>query len=321
MVASGAPDAIAAVITDEGTWAGAAGIAGPNQRKATANDEFAIASITKTFTAALVMRLVEQGKMDLDAPLASYMGDLKVDTNGATVRQALEMRAGLADFPQPAAGEHIRIDPAHVWTAEEMVAEFDAPVAAAGETYLYSSPAYELLARAVEHVTGSSYASALRTELLDPWHLDRIIGQGPELATPKPWALPIDRHLGAWTPEDLGVGGSIICISSATYAPGAGSIASDAPSLAAWVWHLFAGDIVSPASLGIMAPRGNGFAYGLDLAPYGPGSVGASGGKTGYGAQFTMFPDDHAVIVIFVNDQDFVVEPTVRALLEAATAS
>ena len=137
MVTSGAPDAIAAVITEDGSWAGAAGIAGEKGRKATSEDEFAIASITKTFTAALVMRLAEQGRMDLDEPLASYMGDLKVDTNGATVRQALEMRAGLADFPQPAAAEHIRSDAAHVWTAEEMVAEFGAPVAAAGKSYLY----------------------------------------------------------------------------------------------------------------------------------------------------------------------------------------
>ena len=321
MVRSGAPDAIAAVITEDGTWAGAAGIDGAKGRKATAEDEFAVASITKTFTAALVMRLVEQGKIDLDEPLASYLGDLNVDTNGATVGQALEMRAGLADYPQPAAADHIHIDAAHVWTADEMVAEMDAPVAAAGKSYLYSSAAYELLARAAEHVTGMSYASAVRDELLDPWHLVRIIGQGPEHATPKPWALPIDRYLGAWTPADLGVGGSIICISSATYAPGAGSIASDAPSLAAWAWHLFAGDILSAASLGLMAPHGDSFAYGLEPAPYGSRSVGASGGKTGYGAQFTMFPEAHAVIVIFVNDPDFVVEPTVSALLEAAIAS
>jgi CubicO group peptidase (beta-lactamase class C family) len=132
--------------------------------------------------------------------------------------------------------------------------------------------------------------------------------------------LPIDEHLGAWTQADLGVGGSIICISSATYAPGAGSIASDAPSLAAWVWRLFAGDILDEASLQRMVPEGGGFAYGVERAPYGSRSVGASGGKTGYGAQFTYFPESRAVIVIFVNDPEFIVEPTVEALLGAATS-
>ena len=213
------------------------------------------------------------------------------------------------------------MDAAHVWTAEEMVAEFDAPIAAAGETYLYSSPTYELLARAAEHVPASPTqprcGKCCSTRGTSTGSSDR----DPNTRRP---SLGLFRSTDTSAPgrlTDLGVGGSIICISSATYAPGAGSVASDAPSLAAWVWRLFAGDIVSPESLGIMVPKGNGFAYGLDLAPYGTGSVGASGGKTGYGAQFTMFPEAHAVIVIFVNDQDFVVEPTVRALLAAATAS
>jgi CubicO group peptidase (beta-lactamase class C family) len=70
-----------------------------------------------------------------------------------------------------------------------------------------------------------------------------------------------------------------------------------------------------------MSPQGTEFAYGLERAPYGGQSVGASGGKTGYGAQFTMFPEAHAVVVIFVNDPEFVVEPTVTALLRAATGS
>jgi CubicO group peptidase (beta-lactamase class C family) len=69
-VAAGVSDAIAAVITPDGTWAGAAGSDGPNGRAATADDNFAIASVSKVFTAALIMRLVEEGKIDLDHPLA-----------------------------------------------------------------------------------------------------------------------------------------------------------------------------------------------------------------------------------------------------------
>ena len=245
------------------------GIAGAKVRKATSDNEFAIASITKTFTAALVLRLAEQGRMDLDEPLASYMGDLKVDTNGATVRQALEMRSGLADYPQPAAANHIRVDAAHVWTAEEMVAEMDPPIAAAGETYLYSSAAYELLGRAVEHVTGTGPAPRCGRS----WST-RGTSAGSLTRTRTRDAQAVGstdlHHLVPRTPADLGVGGAISCISSATYGSGAGSIASHAPSLAAWVWHLFAGDILSTASLGRMAPPGNGLAYGLGISAVWP---------------------------------------------------
>ena len=71
-----------------------------------------------------------------------------------------------------------------------------------------------------------------------------------------------------------------------------------------------------------MAPQGNGFAYRTRNQRHTAArSVGSAGGKTGYGSQVTMFPEAHAVIVIFVNDPEFIVEPTVSALLAAATAS
>jgi D-alanyl-D-alanine carboxypeptidase len=199
--AASAPDMIAAVITPEGTWAGASGIGGPDGRAATAEDEFAIASVTKTFTATLIMRLVEQGKIDLDAPLATYLGDLGVDANGATVRQALGMRSGQAADADDAAAL-IHADPAHVWTAAELVTHFPPPAAAAGETYIYSNYGYSLLAFAAEHVTGTSFASAMRTEVLDPVGATRVVPQGTDAPTPKPWALPIEAHFGGVNDPD-----------------------------------------------------------------------------------------------------------------------
>ena len=165
-----------------------------------------------------------------------------------------------------------------------------------------------------------SYGSALRAEVLDPVGADRILDQEAGVVTPKPWAVPIDHHLGRFTAADMGAGGALSCISSATRGTGAGSIASDAPSLAAWLWHLFAGDILAPASLERMLPTGNdGWAYGFERAPYAEaGSVANSGGKTGYGSQFVFFPASRAIVVIFVNDPDFIVEPTVNALLHSA---
>lgn len=319
-VKRGAPDVIAAVITEEGTWAGAAGIGGPEGRKATPDDEFAIASITKTFTAALIMRLAEQGRLDLDAPLAGYLGDLQVDTNDATVRHALEMRTGLPDNGSEVA-DQIVADPSRAWTKEEIVERYAPPTGAAGD-YRYASPNYEILAFVAAHVTGMSYGSALRAEVLDPVGADRILDQEAGVVTPKPWAVPIDHHLGRFTAADMGAGGALSCISSATRGTGAGSMASDAPSLAAWLWHLFSGDILAPASLEQMLPTGNdGWAYGFDRAPYAEaGSVANSGGKTGYGSQFVFFPSSRAIVVIFVNDPDFVVEPTVNALLHAAVS-
>ena len=321
MVRSGAPDAIAAVITEDGTWTGAAGVDGPDGRKASANDEFAIASVSKMFTAALILRLAEQNKIDLDAPLSSYLGDLKVDTNGATVRQALGMLGGFAE-DAPDAVDRIHQDVAHRWTAAELVREFGSPVAAAGTSYLYSNPGYALLALAAEHVTGKPFAAALRTDILDPIGADRIVEQGAGTTTPKPWALPIADHMGSYKPSELGAGGALPCASSATYSMGGASMASDAPSLAAWAWRLFAGDVVGEQSLTLMSTIGDG-GYGLGmerLSGLDAAALGHTGGKTGYGSIVAFFPEQRSVVVVFVNDPDFVVEPTVSALLSAATA-
>ena len=316
----GAPDVIAAVITEQGTWAGAAGIAGPENRPAAAEDEFAIASLSKTLTAVLIMRLAEKGTIDLDAPLAAYMGDFEFDTNGSSVREAIAMRGGLADS-RPDAPDLIVADPGRAWTWAERIAGFPPPVSEPGP-YAYSSPSYELLGLAAEQATGMSYGEALRTEILDPVDADRILDQEAGGLTPQPWALPINEHLGRYDATDMGTGGAISCISSASFGTGAGSVASDAPTLARWLWHLFAGDILEVATLEPMIAAGlDAWAYGFESAPYAEArSLANSGSKTGYGAQWAYFPESRAIVVIFVNDPDFIVEPTVNALLAAATA-
>ena len=151
-VAAGAPDVIAAVITPAGTWAGAAGTGGPDGRNATVHDEFAIGSVGKTFLDALVMRLAEQGRIDLDAPIAAYLGDLAFDTNGATVRQALGQRSGIPDIGAEVPNA-IAADPAHRWTLEDTLAVLPEPSGPPGP-YVSAFSNSVMLALAVEHVDG-----------------------------------------------------------------------------------------------------------------------------------------------------------------------
>lgn len=321
-VKSGAPDAIAAVITPGGTWAGAAGIGGPDGRKATAADEFAIGSVTKLFTATLILRLAEEGKVDLDAPLASYLGDLKANTNGATVRQTLAMRSGLGDYGQEEAAA-IAADMAHHWTAQEREARFPVRVVGApGAGYVSSGAGYSLLAAAAGVATDSSYALATQTEILDRVGATRILVQGAGVVTPEPWALPTKAHLKALTVQGLGAGGAISCISSATFS--GGSIASDAPSLAAWAWHLFAGDVIDTESLRLMMPAPvDGHGLGLDQFTAVPGvdAVWETGAKTGYGTVLIVLPAEQIVAVLLVNDEDFIADPYAVQLLNIVRGS
>ena len=318
-VTGGAPDAIAAVITDRGAWAGAAGIGGPDGRTATVQDEFAIGSVGIAFVAALVMRLAERGTIDLDAPVDDYLGDLVFDTNGATVRQALGMRSGIPDIGEevPAA---IAADPAHDWTLEDTLAILPDPTGPPGP-YQPAPSNYVMLALAVEHVTGMPLAKAVRAEVLDPVGAARILVQGAGVPTPKPWALPTEAHLGAFKLTDLGAGDAISCIASATASYGVGGFAGDAPSLAAWAWHLFAGDIVDGPSLTVMLPAADGHGLGFEQleAPL-EHTIGLTGGKTGYGTVLAIVPAERTVAVVLVNDQEFPIDSYVVDLIEAAAA-
>lgn len=321
-VSHGAPDAIAAVITPDGAWSGAAGIGGPDGRAATPDDVFYMASLTQVFTAALVMKLAEEDRIDVDAALATYLDGMDVDTNGATVRHALGMRSGLADSSDAAAAA-IRADAGRVWTPAETLEYLAPPTADAGSKYVPAGLNYTLLALAAEHVTGTSFAAALRTEVLDPVGASGILQQGAGVPTPKPWALPTEAHLGAFSLDEYGSGDVISCISSVSFSFGYGSMAGDAGSIAAWAWHLFAGEVVSEASLRQMLPaipdlHGFGLHVLGDLGPrY---TLGITGQKTGYGSILAVTPAEKSVVVFLVNDPEFIFEPFVIQLIETSRA-
>src|SRR5437764_1224952 len=131
------------------------------------------------------MRLVEQRKIDLDAPIQRYLGTSAVNANGATVRQVLGHRSGLADWVNPAT--LIAADPAHHWTTRELLAKVPAPATAPGSEYAQAGPNYFLIGLAIEHVTGMSLGDALRREVLHPVGASRIVQQGSGIPTPQPW--------------------------------------------------------------------------------------------------------------------------------------
>jgi CubicO group peptidase (beta-lactamase class C family) len=75
----------ATVMSPDGTWSGAVGKA-DGVRDVRVDDQFAIASTTKSVIAAQVMQMVEAGELDLDDPAAAHLPpDLDFDTNGATI--------------------------------------------------------------------------------------------------------------------------------------------------------------------------------------------------------------------------------------------
>ncbi len=164
-------------------WEGAVGLADPATGEAmTPEHPVRIASNTKTYVAAAVLRLWEQGRVDLDATITQYLpsdfvATLQGDgyqTGEITVRHLLTHTSGLYDH---GASEQytldILADPQHRWTrAEQLQICVDAgdPLGAPGTVYSYSDTGYILLGKILEEITGQNLAGAVWSLIDRPRH-------------------------------------------------------------------------------------------------------------------------------------------------------
>jgi D-alanyl-D-alanine carboxypeptidase len=133
-----------------------------------------MASNTKTYVAAATLRLVEDGTIGLDDPIAKHLGADYVaalaaggyDAKAITVRHLLSHTSGLFDYAMSEPFQQaVTASPTHRWTRMEQVrfaAEKGKPYGAPGETFHYSDTGYILLGEIVERVSGKPLATALR---------------------------------------------------------------------------------------------------------------------------------------------------------------
>jgi CubicO group peptidase (beta-lactamase class C family) len=130
------------------------------------DDGYGIGSVSKSFTAAAVLRLAEQGQVNLDDPVAAYLPDFPFGSR-VTIRQLLEHRSGLPnlfflpDYAELAARPYDR-------PSDVVELARNRPVSEPGATYAYNNLNYTALAWLVEEVAGVDYEAFLDRELLSP---------------------------------------------------------------------------------------------------------------------------------------------------------
>ncbi len=231
----------AAVVTPDGVWSGAAGVDGAGS-PLQADSALSLQSISKTYTAAEVMLLAGRGLVDLDAPITDYI-EVPFDTRGATVRQVLAMRSGFPDYQTEADQKAVAADLNREWTVTEALATLpeDAPrLGAVGGQPRYNGVNYQLLAELVAKVTNTSYAQALRADLLDPAGLERTWVQAGETPTAPLTVGGPARYADVVDPD----GPFMPSRSFASFTIGGGSIAADAADAARWGYQLYGGQVI-----------------------------------------------------------------------------
>jgi CubicO group peptidase (beta-lactamase class C family) len=147
------------------------GIADPNGRAVTPQTPFVLGSTSKAFTALAVMQLVEQGKIDLDAPVRRYLAWFQLTAGGAsppvTIRNLLHHTSGLS---QASGRENLADGDASTDALERNVRRLATarPTVSAETEFQYSNANYDVLGLIVQTVAGQSFENYIRTQVFAP---------------------------------------------------------------------------------------------------------------------------------------------------------
>lgn len=274
---------------------------------------FRIASITKSFTAALIVQMAERGEVALDAPAVRYLPELPLDPR-ITLRQLLSHTAGIAEndaTPQPPFG------PGEVPLAQQVARIAARPLRSApGTEQRYSNSGYMLLGAVIEKVTGQSWDEAMRTRLFVPLGLaDTAYDRRDAIVT---------RRVAGYTLAEGQLRNAAAFNMSLPKT--AGSLRSSAADLMRWMRALAHGRVVSAAGFAQMAqPALAGVPlqqrYGLGLYIWqirDQTAIGHTGQIDGFASALLYLPVSDTVIVVLANNDTFDAQTLARRMAAIA---
>lgn len=254
-------------------------------------------SISKLFTDVAVMRLVEQGKLDLDAPVTRYLPDFRPENpfGGAiTLRQLMTHRSGL-----------VRESPrGHYFDADakgqaDAVASLNATrlVAAPGAITKYSNAGIAVVGEVVARVTGKPYAQAVTDLVLRPLGMTASGFDRAALSAPVAYSQMVSFDGGRWAAPPLELG-----------TPAAGSLYTNTGDLGAFARAMLndGGNVLRPATLtemwreqyGKTGQRSFGLGFALGTLD-GQRTVGHGGAVYGHVTSLQLMPDAGIGVVVF----------------------
>lgn len=307
----------ACLITPDGDiWTGASGVNSFPAVPLETSNALGVGSITKTFTAAAILRLWEDGKLHPDDPLDAHIGPFPNVDGSITIRQCLTHFTGLYNYTEnEALGNQIQGNSTKFWSPDEILMQYVlAPLQAPGVSFSYCNTNYLLLGLVIEAVSGMPYHEFVREELLEPLGLEALTLGEYEAET--------DARAHVWADPGFGkvdlifVGFSTTGIFSSAWA--AGGYWAKASDITQWIRALVNGEVLSPAAMALMMdveellPE---FAYGAGLIRYRVDGIDAwgHGGNIIFKSVALHFPQSNVSIAVLGNDVDFIHEGNVIA--------
>ncbi len=291
-------------------FAAAAGTAeGGGGAPVTVTAQFRAASITKLFVATVLLRLVEEGRLTLDDPLARHVPGYP-GAERITIRHLLTHTSGVPDYGLTAGfGRRLLADRERRWHTDEILALVAGtrPDFPPGAGYRYSNTGYLLLGKVIDAVTGSTWAAEVRRRIIVPLGLRHtfVAGAEPVPGGVLPGYFDADNDGDR---ENVETGGPWPALET-TEGP-AGAIVSTAPDFATFGSALFRGRLVSPASVRQMVsegphhPRNSNYGLGVEISrpDYRTVLWGHGGFVPGFRSVLWYAPQHDVTVAVLAND-------------------
>lgn len=234
----------AVAVPDVGVWEGVYGLSHAGV-PITPNMFLGIGSNTKTFVAATILKLQEQGLLDLQDTIGTWIQHPNI-AGSITIRQLLRHTSGLYNFTNSGPWSNaVWSDMSQLWDTEEVLQFVAAPTAVPGTTWSYSNTNYLVAGLIIEEVTGQPLGDVIHSTVLDPAGLDSTVyynAATQDLAIPHIWS-------SAFTPapylEDLNTTYAYNHNSLMTAVGGAGAMLATAKDNALFWSKLMTGGILT----------------------------------------------------------------------------
>jgi D-alanyl-D-alanine carboxypeptidase len=289
---------------------------------------FRVASNTKTMTAAVILLLVQEGKLRFDDPVSKYVEGAPNGDN-ITISELLKMRSGLYNYTSaPELGKSLDQDPTRVWTPRELLGiAFKRPtIFAPGKEYDYCNTNYVLLGLIAEKLEGAPLAKIFQDRLFGPLGMKHtLLPANTSNTIPEPYSHGYLYGSSSYAlvdapyPADLQAAAKAGTLKpnddtgqNPSYAFAAGGAISTADDLAVWIRALVGGklfdanyqrqwlDGLEPQDPS--KPLGQKYGYGISQITFGPNSVYFHGGEMpGYNSFMGYDPVNDVTVIIWTS--------------------
>lgn len=262
-------------------WSGVAGTTGAAGGPLKGIYPFAVASVTKTFTAAIILQLVQEGRILLGSPVTDYLPEVAV-ADGATVTQLMQHVSGVPDMLAPLRTA-LNANPDRTWLPSDVLAAVGPSHFVPGTGFEYSNTNYLILGMLIERVTGHRYVDELRDRIIEPLGLANT---SFALEPGSPFLFNTSWASAFWT---------------------AASVYASAEDVVRWADALYGGFVLRPQIVDRMLDfTPDGWGLGAErLNVGGLAGYGHSGLLRGYSTLMLRLPEQRVTLVVMGTTRQF----------------